>query len=100
MGLIDSISQNLVGLSIPPPLPSEYNLELIDNVIVNILANQNKAPYELIKERAKNEGLMDANLNTQLTTKRTKHSACGQLQSDNQIQFHSKSAHKQSVLSQ
>ena len=42
---------------------------------------------------------MDANLNTQLTIKRTKHSASVQLQTDNQTQFHSKPAHKQSVLS-
>ena len=63
MGLIDYMSRNPVGLAIPP---CEYveefvvasinafinNLELIDNVIINKLANQNKAPYELIKKRA------------------------------------------------
>ena len=64
------------------------------------MANQNKAPHELIKERAKNKGLMDANLNTQLTIQHTKQSASSQLQTDNQIQVHSESAHKQSVLSQ
>ena len=71
MGLIDYMPQNLAGMAIPP---SEYdeefvvasinafinNLELIDNVILNNLGNQNKAPYELIKKRAKNKGLLDA----------------------------------------
>ena len=66
MGLIDYMSRNPVGLAIPP---SEYdkefvvasirtfidNLEMVDNVILNDLANQNKAPYELIKKRAKNK---------------------------------------------
>ena len=61
------MSQNAVGLAIPP---SEYdeefvvasirtfinNLEMIDNVVLNDLANQNKAPYVLIKMRAKNKG--------------------------------------------
>ena len=71
MGLIDYITQNPVGLAIPP---SEYdeeivvasiktfisNLETVDKVILNNLANQNKAPYELIKKRAKNKGLLNA----------------------------------------
>ena len=61
-------------------------LELIDNAI------QIKAPYELIKKRAKNKGLLNADLNTQLTTKHSKHSASGQLKTHNQIQFHSKFA--------
>ena len=61
MGLIDYMSRNPFGLAI---LPGEYdeefvvatnnafisNLELIDNVILNNLDNQNKAPYELIKK--------------------------------------------------
>ena len=110
MGLIDYMSRNPVGLAKPP---SEYdkefvvasinalinNLKLIDNVILNDLANQNKALYELIKKRAKNKGLLDSNLNTQLTTKHSKHSARGQLQTPNKIQFHSKFAIKQSALS-
>ena len=64
MGLIDYISQNPVGLAIPP---SDYdekfvvalirasinNLEMIDNVILNNLANQSKAPSELIKKSAR-----------------------------------------------
>ena len=32
------------------------DLELIDNVILNNLPNQSKAPYELIKKRAKTKG--------------------------------------------
>ena len=61
-GLIDYMSRNLVGLAL---LPSEYNeefdvasiislffnLELIDNFILNTLANQNRAPDRLIKKR-------------------------------------------------
>ena len=105
MGLIDYLSRNPVGLTIPT---SEYdeefvvasinafinNLELIDNVILNNLANQNKAPFELIKKRAKNKGLLDSNLNTQLTTKHSKHSSRGQMQTHNHIHFHSKFASK------
>ena len=67
IGLIDYMSRNLVGLAKPP---SEYdeefvvtsisalinNLELIDNVILNNLANRNKAPYEPIKKRTKIKG--------------------------------------------
>ena len=75
------------------------NLKLIDNVILNNLANQNKAPYELIKKRAKIKGLLDSNLNTQLTTKHSKLSARGQLRTHNQFKFHSKFANKQSALS-
>ena len=110
MGLIDYRSRNPVGLAIPP---SEYdekivvasnnafinNLESNDNVILNQLANHNKAPYELIKKRAKHKALLDAGSNTTSATKHSKHSTSGQLQPHNQIQFHSKNAHKQSVLS-
>ena len=56
------------------------DLELIDNVILNNLANQNKAPYELIKKREKNTGLFDANSNTQLTNEHSNYSTRGQLQ--------------------
>ena len=75
------------------------DLKLIDNVILNNLANQNKAPYELIKKCAKNKGLLDANSNTQLTNEHSKHSTHGQLRSHNQIQSHLKIANKQSALS-
>ena len=67
MGLIDYMSQNPVRL---PISPSEYNeefvvasiktfidnLEMIDNVIQNNLANKNRTPCDLIKKRAENKG--------------------------------------------
>ena len=67
MGLIDNMSRNPVVLAIPP---NEYdeefvvssirtfinNLEMIDTVILNNLANQNKALYELIKSARKTKG--------------------------------------------
>ena len=110
MGLKDYMSRSPVALAKPP---SEYdeefvvasinpfinNLELIDNVILNNLSNQNKAQYELIKKGVKNKGLLDANLNTELTTEHSKQSASGQLQTHNQIQFHSKIVSKQYALS-
>ena len=111
MGLIDYMSQNPVGFPIPP---SEYdeefvvaaintfinNLEMIDKVILNKLANQYKAPYDLIKKRAKNKGLLDARTNAQLTTKLSKHSFSGQLLPKNRIQSNSNSVQNQSTLSQ
>ena len=62
MGLIDYMSRNPIGLAIPP---SEYdeefvvasinsfinNLEMIDNVILNKLADRNLAPCQLIRKR-------------------------------------------------
>ena len=103
------MSRNPVGLALPP---SEYDeeffvasvgtfikkLEMIDNVILNNLANKNKAPYELIKKRAKNKGLFNAASNIQLTTKPSKHSAIGHFQTNNRNPFHSKPA-KNSQLS-
>ena len=105
------MSRNPVGLAIPP---SEYdeeivvasiktfitNLEIFDNVILNNLANQNEALYELTKKRAKKKGLKNANSNVQLTTKHSKHSAIGQSQIGNKNQFQSELAQKQSNLSQ
>ena len=102
---IDYMSRNPVGLAIPP---SEYdenfvvasigtfnnNMKMIDNVI---LANQNIAPYELIKKRAK-KGLFKAAPNIQLTMKDTEHSATGHCQTNNKTQSHSKSAVNQSTL--
>ena len=110
MGLIDYMSQNPVRLSIPP---SEYdeefvvaaintfinNLEMIDNVILNQLANQNKAPYDLIKKRAEIKGLLDARTNAQFTTKHSKLSVSGQLLPKNRIQSNSDSVPNQSTLS-
>ena len=109
IGLIDYISQNPVGLAIPP---SEYdekfvvasiraiinNLEIIDNAILNNLANRSEAQYQLIKKRAKNKGLLNATSNIQLTMKHFKHSATGHCQNNNTNQFHSKSAENQSTL--
>ena len=109
MGLIDCISQNPVGLAIPPSAYDEEfviasirifinNLEMIDNVILNNLANQNKAPYELIKKRAKINGLLNAVSNTQLAWKHSKNSATGHCQTKKTNQSHSKSAVNQSTL--
>ena len=55
-------------------------------------ANQNKAPYELIKKRAKNKGLLNAASNTQLAMKHSKHSATGRCQTKKRNQSHSNSA--------
>ena len=96
MGLTHYISRNPLGLAIPPSKYDEEfvvasnnafinDLELFDNVILNNLANQNKAPYELIKKRAKNKGSLDANSNTLLTTEHSKHSTLSQSQTHNQI---------------
>ena len=104
------MSRNPVGLAIAP---SEYDeefvvasirtfinyMEKIDNVFLNNLANQNKAPYELIKKRAKNKGFLNAASNTQLATKHSEHSASRHCQTNNRNQFHSKSAINQSTLS-
>ena len=38
------------------------NLEMIGNVILNQLANKNKAPCDLMKKRAENKGLLDKGL--------------------------------------
>ena len=110
MGLIDYMSRNPVGL---PKPPSEYdeeflvaaintfinNLEMIDNVILNQLANQNKAPYDLIKKRAENKRLLDARTNAQLTTKHFKHFVSGQLLPKNRIESNSNSVQNHSTLS-
>ena len=109
IGLIDYMSRNPVGLAIPP---SEYdeefvvesirafinNLKMIDNVILNNLANQSKAPYELIKKRAENKGLLKAASKIQLAMKHSKHSATGHSQTNNTNQSYSKSAENQSTL--
>ena len=72
---------------------------MIDNVILNNLANQNRAPYDLIEKRAENKGLLDASSNAQITTKHSKHSDSGQLLPKIKIQSNSNSVHKQSTLS-
>ena len=75
-------------------------LELIDNVFLKILANQNKAPYEMIKKRAKNKGLVKDILNAQLTFQHSKYSTSGQVKSHKQLQSLSKSTSKRSAHSQ
>ena len=111
LGLIDYMSRNPVGIAIPP---SEYDeefvvdsnnafindLELIDKVILNDLANQNIAPHELIKKRAESKGLLNATSNTQSTYEHSKHSTHAQLRTKTSIQCHSKIASEQSALSQ
>ena len=78
-GLIDYMSRNLVGLAL---LPSEYNeefdvasiislffnLELIDNFILNTLANQNRAPDRLIKKRMEKKRKQKFNWNLNYTS--------------------------------
>ena len=110
MGLKDYMSRNLVGLPIPP---SEYdeefvvaaiitfinNLEMIDKVVLNQLANQNKAPHDLIKKCAENKGLLDARTNAQFITKHSKNSVSGQLLPKNRSQSNSNSVQSQSTLS-
>ena len=102
------MSRNPVGMAKPP---SEYdeelvvasnkafinNIDLIDNVILNNLANQKKAPCELIKKRAKNKGLLNEISNAELLSQFSKNSASGQLKPHKQIQFHLKSARNQSA---
>ena len=73
---------------------------MIDNVILNKLANQNKAPNDLIKKHSENKGLLEARTNAQLTIKHSKHSVSGQLLPKNRIQSISNSVQNQSTLSQ
>ena len=66
MGLIHYMSRNPVGLAIPPSAYDEEfvvasinsfvnNFEMIENIIQNNLAHQNRSPYRLIKKRAENK---------------------------------------------
>ena len=71
---------------------------MIDNVILNNLANRNEAPNQLIKKRAKNKGLLNATSNIQLAMKHSKHSETGHCQNNKTNQFHSKSAENQSTF--
>ena len=63
MGLIDYMSRSPVGLAIRPSAYDEEsviasinsfinNLEMIDNIKLNAIANQIKAPYWLIEKHA------------------------------------------------
>ena len=100
------MSKNPVGLAIPPSACDEEfvvssinaiinNLEMIENVIVNNLANQNKAPYQLIKKRAENKRLLISTSNSQLKSQHSAHSASGQLQTFKPNQFCSKPSQAQ-----
>ena len=109
MGLIDYMSRNPVGLAIPP---SDYdkefvvasnnafinNLELIENVILNNLANENKAPYEQIKKCAEIKRSLDVTSNTQIKNEHSKLSIHSQLRTKTKIQSHSKTVREQSAL--
>ena len=96
-------------MSIPP---SEYdeelvvasnstfikNLQKIDNVILNELANQNLAPRQLIKKRAEKERTTIGTSETDSNEHFFKNSASGQLQTKIPIQFYSNRHKNQSVL--
>ena len=71
---------------------------MIDNVILNNLADQNKAPSELIKNKAKNKGLLDFKSNNQLINEHSKHSTHNQLRTQHQVHSHLKIANKHSAL--
>ena len=110
MGLIDYMSRNPFGLAKPP---SEYddefvvasinafinNLELIDNVILNNLANQNKAPYELIKNCAEIKGSLDATSNTQIKNEHSKHSIHSQLRTKTKFSLTQKPSENSQLFS-
>ena len=108
MGLIDKCHEIRLDYQYPKKYDEAFvvaaintfinNLEMIDNVILNQLANQNKAPCELIKKRAEIKGLLDARTNAQLTTKHSKHSVNGQLLPENRIQSNWNSAQNHSTL--
>ena len=49
-----------------------FNLEMIDNLILNNLANQNCAPYRLVEKRAKIERELTRDLKPQVHFKQSK----------------------------
>ena len=100
----------LIGYKSPNPFrlaitPSEYdeefvvasinafinNLESIDNGVPKNLANQNRAPCQLIKKRAKNKGFSNSISNAHIISQRSTHCESGELKPRGQIQFDSKS---------
>ena len=109
MGLIEYMSQNPVGLALPA---SEYNqelvvasinafinnLEVIDNVVPNKLANRNMAPYQLIKKHVKNKTTTINTSNLHLKKQHSKNSESGQLQRPKQNQFCSNHSETQSAV--
>ena len=77
MGLINYTSQNPVGLAISPSAFDKkfvmvsnnlfsFNLEMNDNFILNKLADQNRAPYRLIKKRAKTKRTLTSQMISQV----------------------------------
>ena len=65
------------------------NLEMIDNVTLNELANHNLAPRQLIEKRAENKRTTIAASKTDSNEHFFKNSAGGQLQTKIPIQFYS-----------
>ena len=65
------------------------NLEKIDHVILNELANQNLARRQLIKKRAENKRTTICTSKTDSNDHFFENSASGQLQTKIQIQFYS-----------
>ena len=111
MRLIDYTSWNPVGLAIPWNAYDEEfvvasfiafinNLELIDNGILKNFANQNKAPYQLIKKRAENKRLLVNTSNSQLKSQLSANSSSGPLQTFKPNQFCSKPSQTQSAQTQ
>ena len=110
MGLIEYMSRNPVRLAI---LTSEYhekfavasinafinNLEMIDNVSFNSLANGKTAPCQLIKKRAENKRIAISTSNLQLREQHFKNSGSGQSQTLKQNQFCSNQSETRKTIS-
>ena len=90
MRFIDYIYQNPVGIAISPSEDDEEffvksinllvnNLEMIDNLILNELANRKLAPYRLIKKRAETKRTIIGQSNAQLHSNHFIHCISGQL---------------------
>ena len=95
MGLIDYLSRNPIGLAITPSAYDEKFvvastnsftniLEMIDKIILNILANQNWAPSRLIKMGTEKKRTLTSQARLRVHLKRFTHSKSAQ---SNQINF-------------
>ena len=95
MGLIDYLSRNPIGLAITPSaydekfvVVSTYSfmdiLEMIDNIILNNLANQNWAPSRLIKMGTENKRTLTSQARLRVHLKLFTHSKSA---ASNQIKF-------------
>ena len=73
---------------------------MIDNGILKKFANQNRAPYQLIKKRAENKRLQVNTSNSQLTSQLSANSGSGPLQTFKPNQFCSKPSQTQSAQTQ